>query len=148
MGFILSLLSISFLLLNVSSFFTVGYSPDLFFIYVITAFFCIAVLPGAAKIAFLMPHYLPIRFNRKTQKVYVSDLKIEGGIFSRKIKLTFREIDLKNVEAWAVSRRFAKNSPYFGLHLVENISNDLTILQQTRMYTTKAPWSTEEWESK
>ncbi len=68
MGFILSLLSISFLLVTVSSFFALGYSPHLFFAYVVTTFFCIAVLPCAAKIAFLTPHYLPVRFNRKTQK--------------------------------------------------------------------------------
>ncbi|KAF0950318.1 hypothetical protein O7747_19480 [Escherichia albertii] len=146
MGFILSLLSISFLLVTVSSFFALGYSPHLFFAYVVTAFFCIAVLPSAAKIAFLTPHYLPIRFNRKTQKIYVADLKIEGGIFFRKIKLTFREMDWKDVEAWSVSRRFAKNSPYFGLHLVENTSNEISLLKQTRMYATRAPWTNEEWE--
>ncbi|MGT9004014.1 DUF6708 domain-containing protein [Escherichia coli] len=96
------------------------------------------------KNCFFTPHYLPIRFNRKTQKIYVSDLIIEGNIFFGKIKLTFHEYDWKDVEGWEVSRHFSKSMPYNGLHLVVNRENDINALRQTRVYTTRAPWSAQE----
>ncbi|EQB7292515.1 hypothetical protein AYR06_22200 [Escherichia albertii] len=49
MGFILSLLSISFLLVTVSSFFALGYSPHLFFAYVVTTFFALLSYPARQK---------------------------------------------------------------------------------------------------
>lgn len=118
---------------------------------IVTCYFCIylhlclAVLYYLAlQNCFFTPHYLPIRFNRKTQKIYVSDLIIEGNVFFGKIKLTFHEYDWKDVEGWEVSRHFSKSMPYNGLHLVVNRENDINALRQTRVYTTRAPWSAQE----
>ncbi|HAX5219226.1 TPA: hypothetical protein JZG62_004190 [Escherichia coli] len=144
LGFMLSLLSISILSIVAFSFYVMGFNSDLLFLYLLAFVLGCFILPGAAKIAFFTPHYLPIRFNRKTQKIYVSDLIIEGNVFFGKIKLTFHEYDWKDVEGWEVSRHFSKSMPYNGLHLVVNRENDINALRQTRVYTTRAPWSAQE----
>ena len=147
MGVVLSLLSISFLIISIISLCITRFDSGLLFLYLLSLFFGLCILPGAAKIAFFTPHYLPIRLNRKTQKVYFSDLIIEKNIFFGKIKLVFHEMDWKDVEAWSLGRVFGgHNMPYFGLHLVENHSNDISMLRQTRMYATRSPWSAEEME--
>ncbi|MEN2771527.1 hypothetical protein V3C52_00210 [Escherichia coli] len=43
-----------------------------------------------------------------------------------------------------MSRHFSKSMPYNGLHLVVNRENDINALRQTRVYTTRAPWSAQE----
>ena len=150
LGFILSIASIGFIIMYVSlivgdyEFIVRDFSAFLF-LTLIAVFFAFAVLPASAQIAFLIPKSLPVRFNRKTQKIYTSDISYRGGIFSRRLKVSFKEMDWKDVHGWLVHRHFSRNTPYNGLHLVEGASEDTSSLQQVCLFRTNAPWSQEEW---
>ncbi len=142
MGISLSLLSISFIIMTTWSFFKCGFDSRLIVMYIICLFFAMFILPGAARVAFFSPHNLPVRLNRKTQKVYIASLLIRGNIFRRHPELVFQEMDWKYIEGWATHRKAGKGTSYYGLHLVENKTGNTESLQQACLYRTGAPWST------
>lgn len=144
LSFILSFCGIGSLLLIISIF-VIGYIPDLLLIYLICIYSCL-MLPQLIYRSFFTPYVLPVRMNRKTRKVYCANLKWVGGrFFSRQI-VFFHEMDWENIQAWAVKMTFAKNTPYYGLHIVETSSEKSIPLQQSCLYQTRAPWSNSEWE--
>lgn len=145
------LMSVIFSLLGIGSLwfivliFEIGYIPDLLLVYVLNIYFFFR-LPQIVRRAFFTPYVLPIRMNRKTRKVYCANLKWVGScLFSYQI-VHFQEMNWENIQAWEVNMTFAKNTPYYGLHIVETSSENNIPLQQSCLYQTAAPWSSSEWE--
>ncbi|MEZ2574243.1 DUF6708 domain-containing protein [Buttiauxella ferragutiae] len=145
MAFMISMMSIAYLAIAVCFFYDGSFESTLFLCF-FGSFFGLYVLPMAARIAFFIPHDLPVRLNRKTQKVYIASLILHGNIFRLRPELIFQEMDWKYIEGWVLHRSVGKGTPYYGLHLVENKSGDINRLQQACLYRTGAPWSTSEME--
>lgn len=144
MCFFLSLILSFALVIIIWSFVDSGFELELIPVDVPFLLIILVVLPKVIGMAFLSPHNLPVRFNRKKQKVYIASMTMQGSIFQIIPKVIFQEMDWSDVEGWGVHRRAGRGTSYFGLHLVEKKQDCRNPKQQVCLYRTGAPWSSSE----
>lgn len=98
------------------------------------------LLPLTIRFVYFTPHYLPIRFNRKKQKIFIYEQRINMNPYSRwPVKINI--MDWENVQAFHVTEKVYKELPYRGLHLVSILRGTEYITGHTLLYVARRPWS-------
>jgi hypothetical protein len=98
------------------------------------------LLPLTIRYVYFTPHVLPVRFNRKKQKIYFYERKVNMNPYSR-WPVTINVMDWGNVQAFHVTEKVYKGLPYRGLHFVSILRGTKYIMGHMVLYIVGTPWS-------